>query len=63
MAEKPHPALLAAEEQAKTHAPKHLGDPRVALRAGGGFLTQGVGNGFRVELDRLVSPWHDVTSG
>ena len=46
-------ALSTAEEQSKTRAAEHLGQPRVALGAGRCLVEQRIGNRLCVQLNRL----------
>jgi len=60
MSEEAHAAPLTPEEQAEAHAPEHLGEARIALGALRGLMEHGLGNGFGVEMNRLVSTWHQA---
>jgi len=53
-----HPAVLAAEHQAKAEAPDHAGVPVLAVGAGGMLLLELPWDAFQGEFYRLVLP-HD----
>src|SRR6202163_3814349 len=60
LAEELHAAAITAKDEAKSQSPQHLGDPRAALRAGGGLVEVGTGHWLDIELNRLVSASHQV---
>lgn len=54
---------VAAEHEAETHPPEHLGNPRTALRACCSLIQVWAGHRLDIEMYRLVFASHQVPPG